>query len=247
MTLAIRGDRASALSLQLGSGTWLLAVARGFGRVGGVPTEGALLARLRAECQRRMRSPRFRRAIDRPQAAATALLAILARVNGALYASTASHDDYVTAAASLTAVLVVQRIAYVIHAGATAAYLARAGEIVPLCEDDAMDERPIAVLARAFAVGPVLDVVVTNARLIGGDAIVLLERRIAGESERRALLERLEAAEPGEQILVARFEDDAAVVTEAPRAAVMLPATIGRIFARVAAVIGFIAAAVIAH
>ena len=158
-------------------GTWLLAVARGFGQVGGTPTESALLARLRAECQRRMRSPRFRRAIDRPQAAATALLAILARVNGALYASTASHDDYVTAASSLTAVLVVQGVAYVIHAGATAAYLARAGDVVPLCEDDAMDDRPVAVLARAFAVAPVLDVVVTNARLVPGDAIVLLGRR----------------------------------------------------------------------
>ncbi|MFY9719411.1 MAG: hypothetical protein WAK16_07180 [Candidatus Cybelea sp.] len=194
-----------------------------------------------------MRSPRFRRAIDRPQAAATALLAILARVNGALYASTASHDDYVTAAASLTAVLVVQRVAYVIHAGATAAYLARGGDVVALCEDDAMDDRPVAVLARAFAIAPVLDVVVTNARLIGGDAIVLLGRRIAGENDRRALLDRLEAAEPGEQILVARFEDDAVAAFEAPRAAVALPAPILRILVSVAAAIVFIAAAVLAH
>jgi hypothetical protein len=247
VTLAIRGDRASCLSLQLGSGTWLLAVARGFGRVGGVPTESALLARLRAECLRRMRSPRFRRAIDRPQAAATALLAILARVNGALYANTASHEDYVTAAASLTAVLVVARIAYVIHAGATAAYLARAGDVVPLCEDDAMDDRPTAVLARAFAVAPVLDVVVTNARLIAGDAIVLLGRRIAGENERRTLLERLEAAEPGEQILVARFEDDSAVSTAVPAVTVTLPLPVARILARVGAAIAFIVAAVVAH
>ncbi len=247
MTLAIRGDRASCLSLQLSSGTWLLAVARGFGQVGGTPTESALLARLRAECQRRMRSPRFRRAIDRPQAAATALLAILARVNGALYASTASHDDYVTAASSLTAVLVVQRVAYVIHAGATAAYLARAGDVVPLCEDDAMDDRPVAVLARAFAVAPVLDVVVTNARLVPGDAIVLLGRRLASESERRTLFDRLEATEPGEQILVARFEDDAsAVVAELPKVGA-LPAAILRILVRVAAASGFIVAAVLAH
>ena len=77
MTLAIRGDRTSCLSLQLGPGTWLLAVARGFGQIGGAPTETALLSRLRLECQRRMRSPRFRRAIDRPQAAATAMLAIM--------------------------------------------------------------------------------------------------------------------------------------------------------------------------
>ena len=51
MTLAIRGDRTSCLSLQLGPGTWLLAVARGFGQIGGTPTETALLSRLRLECR----------------------------------------------------------------------------------------------------------------------------------------------------------------------------------------------------
>jgi hypothetical protein len=191
-----------------------------------------------------MRSARFRRAIDRPQAAATAMLAILGRVNGALYASTASHDDYVTAAASLTAVVVVQRFAYVIHAGATAAYLARAGEITPLCVDDGLDEQ-IAVLSRAFATGPALDVSVTNARLALGDAIVLLGRRVAGEAELRELLRRLEESEPAEQILVARFEDDAALAdprdagAHRPRAGLPLP--------WVLAAVGFLLAAVIAH
>ena len=74
MTLAIRGDRTSCLSLAARAATWLLAVARGFGSIGGVATESALLARLRAECERRMRSARFRRAIDRPRRAATAML-----------------------------------------------------------------------------------------------------------------------------------------------------------------------------
>jgi hypothetical protein len=242
MTLAIRGDRTSCLSLQLGPGTWLLAVARGFGRIDGLPTESAILARLRTECQHRLRSPRFRRAIDRPQAAATAMLAVLARVNGALYANTASHDDYVTAAASLTAAIVVQGFVYVIHAGATAAYLARAGDVTPLCDDDVMDERPIAVLARAFAAAPVLDVTVSSARLSPGDAIVLLGRRIAGESERRRLLERLEASEPGEQILVARFEEDAGALSEAPRHGGGSAGAIARVLVRAAAAIAFLAA-----
>lgn len=210
MTLAIRGDRTSSLSLQLGSGTWLLAVARGFGAIGGLSTESALLARLRSECQRRMRNPLFRRAIERPQTAATAMLSVLGRVNSVLHASSASHDDYITAAASLTAVIVVQRFAYVIHAGATAAYLAHEGEMTALCADDVMDDRRIAVLARAFAVAPSLDVTLSNLRLTAGDAIVLLGRRIADDSERRALLQLLEVSEPGDHVLVARFEEDAA-------------------------------------
>jgi hypothetical protein len=210
VTLAIRGDRTSSLSLQLGAGTWLLAVARGFGAIGGLSTEAALLARINSECQRRMRNPLFRRAIERPRTAATAMLSVLGRVNSALHACTASHDDYVTAAASLTAVVVVQRFAYVIHAGATAAYLAHGGEITPLCADDVMDDRRIAVLARAFAVAPSLDVTLSNARLTAGDAIVLLGRRIADDGERRALLELLEGSEPGDHVLVARFEEDVA-------------------------------------
>jgi hypothetical protein len=247
MTLAIRGDRTSSLSLQLGPGTWLLAVARGFGRVGGLPAEAALLDRLRAECQRRMRSPFFRRAIDRPQAAATAMLAVLSRVNETLFASTASHDDYVTAAASLTAIVVVQRVAYVIHAGATAAYLARDGEIAPLCVDDAMEERQIPVLARTFITGPSLDVTISNARLLPGDAIVLLGRRIAGELERASLMQRLQENEPGEQILVARFEEDA-VAANGGGAALRPFGRIGRAFAvGVLAAIGFLLAAVVAH
>jgi hypothetical protein len=246
MTLAIRGDRTSCLSLQVGPGTWLLAVARGFGQMGGLPIESALLARLRAECQGRMRSPHFRRAIDRPQAAATAMLAVLGRVNGVLHANTANHEDYVAAAASLTAVIIVQGLAYVIHAGATAAYLARAGAIASLCDDDVMEERPVPVLIRAFAAAPTLDVGISNVRLIPGDAIVLLGRRIAGASERRMLLDRLEASELGEQILVARFEEDAGAIFPVPSAS-LYTSTIARAFARIAAAIGFLTAAVLAH
>jgi hypothetical protein len=246
MTLAIRGDRTSCLSMQLGPGTWLLAVARGFGQMGGLPIESALLARLRAECQGRMRSPLFRRAIDRPQAAATAMLAVLGRVNGVLYANTANHEDYVTAAASLTAVIIVQGLAYVIHVGATAAYLARAGAIAPLCEDDVMEERPMPVLIRAFAAAPTLDVGISNVRLIPGDAIVLLGRRITGASERRTLLDRLEASELGEQILVARFEEDAGASSPA-RSSIFCTSNIARAVTLAAAAVVFLAAAVLAH
>jgi hypothetical protein len=232
--------------LQLGPGTWLLAVARGFGQMGGLPIESALLARLRAECQGRMRSPLFRRAIDRPQAAATAMLAVLGRVNAVLYANTANHDDYVRAAASLTAVIIVQGLAYVIQVGATAAYLARAGAIVPLCDDDVMEERPVPVLIRAFAAAPTLDVGISDVSLIPGDAIVLLGRRITGASERRTLLDRLEASELGEQILVARFEEDAGATAPAP-SVTLCASNIARAVTGIAAAIGFLAAVVLAH
>jgi len=242
MTLAIRGDRASCLSIQLANGTWLLAVARGFGRIGGVPAETALLGRLRAECRRRGRNPLFRRAVERPRTAATAILAVLTRINGALYASTASHDDYVTAAASLTAVLVVQRFAYVIHAGATAAYLARGETIVPLCAGDPGEETPLRVLSRAFAAAPALDVEITQTRLLRGDAIVLLGRRLP-EMDLTALLERLERDEACDQVLVARFDE------ESPRAPARRSHGRARasLVARIAAVIGLLAAAVLSH
>ncbi len=237
MTLAIRGDRTSCLSLQLGPRTWLLAIARGFGSIGGVATEGALLARLRAECERRTRSARFRSAVDRPQAAATAMHGVLARVNGDLYACTASHEDYITAASSLTAVVIVHGHAYVMHAGSTAAYLAREGEVMPLCRDDVFEERRGPLLVRAFAVAPVLDVTISSAMLAPGDAIVLLGRRIRGDAERRAVLASLAAGDPGEGVLIARFDRD----DVAPDARVAAPP---RARARIAAAIAFIVSAV---
>ncbi|MBV8117794.1 MAG: hypothetical protein JOZ01_07430, partial [Candidatus Eremiobacteraeota bacterium] len=127
------------MTMQLGPRTWLLAVTRGFGMVDGVPTERELLTLLRAECERRLRRERFRRAVDRPPAAATAVLAALARVNGEIYARTAGHDDYVTAACSFTAVLIVRGHAYVMHCGGTAAYLAHRGEITALSGADTFD------------------------------------------------------------------------------------------------------------
>jgi hypothetical protein len=211
-----------------------------------LPAETALLNRLRAECERRMHSARFRRAIDRPQAAATAMLSVLARVNGTLHASTPSHDDYVTAAASMTAVLVVAQFAYVIHAGATAAYLAHDGNVVPLCVDETLDDRSVPVVMRALISSPALDVSVTSAALTHGDAIVLLGRPLRDRSEREALLERLDAVDPGEHILVARFGDDAGV---RPQDRVEFANAVAEFawLARTGAAIGFLLAAVLTH
>ena len=211
MDVAIRGDRASCLTMQLGPRTWLLAVTRGFGSVAGVPTERALLAELRAECERRLRRERFRRAVDRPPSAATAVLAALARVNSELYARTAGHDDYVTAACSLTAVLIVRGHAFVMHCGATAAYLAHGGDVIALSGDDTFDDAGLPLLSRALGTSTSLDVAVSSVLLDAGDIVILLGRRVPGDVDRRSLIAHVESAEPGDHVLVARFErDDAA-------------------------------------
>ncbi len=238
MDVAIRGDRASCLTMQLGQRTWLLAVTRGFGAVDGVPTERALLAALRTECERRLRSERFRRAVDRPHAAATAVLAALARVNGELFARTPGHDDYVTAASSLTAALIVRGHAYVMHCGGTAAYLAHRGEVAALSGDDTFEDAALPVLSRAIGTTAALDVSVSSVTLDEGDVVVLLGHRVPGDVDRRALIAHVESADPIEHVLVARFErddasDDGDAETARPRFTVKI-VTVVRVAAAIA-------------
>lgn len=199
--------------MRLGPRTWLLAMTRGFGAVNGVPTDRALLAELRAQCERRLRRERFRRAVDRPAAAATAVLAAIARANAEIHARTPGHDDYVPAACSFTAVLVVRANAYVMHCGATAAYLAHGAEVIPLSGNDVFEDSGLPVLSRALGTSTALDVALTSVSLDAGDVVVLLGRRVGGHLDRRSLAAHLESADPDEHVLVARFErDDASEV-----------------------------------
>lgn len=208
MDVAIRGDRASCLTMQLGPRTWFFALARGFGSVDGMPVERALLTRLRTECERRMRGERFRRAVDRPHAAATAVLAALARVNGDLYVRAAANDDYVTAASSFTAALIVRGRAYVMHAGGTAAYLAHRGDVVALSGDDIFEDADLPLLGRTLATTPNLDVAVSSVELDPGDVLVLVGHRVPGDVDRRALIAHVESTDSNERVLVVRFESD---------------------------------------
>jgi hypothetical protein len=205
------------------------------------------LTRLRAECERRLRSERFRRAVDRPHAAATAVLAALARVNSELHARTAGHEDYVTAAASLTAALVVRGRAYVMHAGGTAAYLAHRGEVVALSGDDTFEETPTPLLARALGTTPTLDVAVSSVMLDEGDVIILCGRRVPGDVDRRALIAHVETADPAEHLLVARFEHDDASDSGVEAVASLRPWHVAASVARIAAAIGFVFAMVFAR
>lgn len=241
MNVAIRGDRASCLTMQLGPRTWFLAVTRGFGTVDGVPIERALLARLRGECERRLRSDRFRRAVDRPQAAATAILAVLSRANSDLYARTAGHDDYVPAAASLTAALIVRGRAYVLHAGGTAAYFAHGGDIVALSGDDTFDDAAVPLLAGSLGTTSTLDVGVSSVILDEGDAIILVGRRAPAGVDKHAFFSGIERSDSGERVLVARFERADATAEKAEP----MPALRPRLYAAIAgigAAIGFLVA-----
>jgi len=230
--------------MQLGPRTWFFALSRGFGSVDGLPVERALLERLRQECERRLRGDRFRRAIDRPHAAATAVLAALSRVNGELYVRAAAHDDYVSAAASFTAALIVRGRAYVMHAGGTAAYLAHHGDVVALSGEDLFEESGRPLLGRTLGTTPSLDVAVSSVALCEGDVIVLVGHRVPGEIDRAALIAHVERSGPSERVLVVRFERDDACAVDADecervsRRAVRL----APLFARVAAALAFILA-----
>jgi serine/threonine protein phosphatase PrpC len=204
--VAIRGDRASCLSLQLGARSWLFAVARGFGTIDGAAAAPATLARIRGECERRLKGERFRRAIERPQAAATAILGVLSRVNGDVFSRSAAHDDYVTAGCSLTATLVVSGHAYVMHSGGTAAYLAHKGEVSALTAEDALDGAT-PLLSRALGTTSSLDVSVSSVSVDAGDVMILMGHRVRGDVDRRALIAHVEEAGANEHMLVVRFDD----------------------------------------
>lgn len=206
MDVAIRGDLASCLTLRLSPSTWVFAIARGFGDVDGVPIARAALTRLENECRKRTRSERRRRGLLRSHAAAGMLSGALARVNGALYLRSAGHDDYVPAACSLSAALVISERAYVAHAGSTAAYLVHAHDIVPLTRGDTFEEKDKApVLARALGVGPALTFTVSSTPLEGGDLLVFCGHRIRTTTDPQRFIEFLESGAE-DQVLRVRYE-----------------------------------------
>lgn len=214
MDVAIRGDRATCLSMQLGPRSWVFAVARGFGNVDGAPAAQCALEHLRAECERRLRTERFRRAVDRVQAAPTALLAVLSRVNGEIFSRGASHADYVTAGCSMTLALVVRGYACVMHSGGTAAYLAHRGEVTALTGEDGLSDAPTELLGRALGTSSSLDVSVKSVSFAAGDVMILLGHRVRGDVDRRAIVEHVERAGENEHMLVVRFDESDRAIEE---------------------------------
>jgi hypothetical protein len=133
------------------------------------------------------------------------------------------------------------------HAGGTAAYLAHRGEVVALSGDDTFDDAPMPLLARALGTTPTLDVAVSSVMLDEGDVIILCGRRVPGEIDRRALIAHVEAADPQEHLLVARFEHDDASETGPEAVAAWRPLHVAASLARIAAAIGFVLTMVFAR
>ncbi len=214
MDVAIRGDLASCLTLRLAPSTWIFAIARGFGSIDGVPIARAALGRLEAECRRRSRGEARKRRLQRSHAAAGTLCGALARVNGALYLRSTGNDDYVAAACSLSAALVVCNRAYVAHAGSTAVYLAHGGNVVALTGGDAFDDAGSLVLARALGIAPSLTFTVSSIALESGDVLALCGHRVSPAPDSAHFIEALDSG-PEENVLRVRYEpsDDAQPAT----------------------------------
>ncbi|HKU68244.1 MAG TPA: hypothetical protein VJP85_10750 [Candidatus Baltobacteraceae bacterium] len=200
MNVAISGDRGSCVTQPLAPQTYLFAIAHGFGSVEGEPIAANVLERLRGDMQRRVR---------RAKNPKNLLANALCRVNDEIHARTASHEDYVTAGCSATAVLLIENRAFLAHAGSTGAYLARDGYVVSLTKNDAFEiEGTVPILTRAIGVAPTIDVAACSFTLNEGDTLVLTGRRLHEADERRRLAECLNSGAQGaagEQMVIVRF------------------------------------------
>ncbi len=175
MGVALTGDRAARVSIALGSGAQLLAVAEGFGRIDGVPVANAALQRLRLAFERHRRGDRIARALERPESAAALLCGSVSRLNDEIYARGASHADFVSAGCSLTAVLLVGNRATAAHLGATAAYLTRDGHSRALTTRHVVEDLPVRLLTRALGAQPVCEPSMASFDIDDGDSLVLTD------------------------------------------------------------------------
>lgn len=211
MNIAVSGNRGSCLSQRLSEGTYLVAVANGFGRIAGEGIAPLALSRLRAEIEGRIRRGLLRRSSLRTRSVTTALASVFAKINADLHARSTSHDDYVTAGCSMTAGLLIGDRAYLAHVGTTAAYLARGGYAVALTKTDAFDaEGALPVLTRALGANTSIETGVCAFALSDGDSLVLTGHRLREPQDRRRLAECLsygaQSGASGDQMLVIRYE-----------------------------------------
>lgn len=216
MDVAIRGDLASCLTLRLGPSMWVFAIARGFGEIDGAPIARVALARLESECRRRARGESRRKRLLRSHAAAGALCGSLGRVNGALYLRSAGNDDYVPAACSLSAVLVVRNRAYVAHAGSTAVYLVHGASVAALTGGDVFDDAGCPVLARALGVAPALAFSVCSIALECGDVLALCGHAMPERCDASTFVESLDTGAE-EHVLRVRYEPSDETPPATPR------------------------------
>lgn len=187
MNVAVSGDRGCCLSERLASDAYIFAVANGFGRIDGVPAAALALHGLRRELERRAHSTRFRKLRHRSRTVVAALTSAILHVNSEIHARSASHEDYVTAAASLTAVLLIGSRVYLAHIGSTAGYLARNGSMVLLTHNDAFDDAGLPVLVAALGLAHSLAPAISVFALAEGDTLVLAGRALPQNAERMVI------------------------------------------------------------
>ena len=215
MDVAISGDRSSCLTQELAPGTFLFAVAHGFGRIDGQPVAPIVLSRLRSEFERRTRGRRLRRALTRPKGVTGILIAAFNRINEEVHARSASHEDYITAGCSVTAALLLEDRAYLSHVGSTAAYLARDGYVVSLTKIDAFESNGLQVLTRAIGTANALEMSICSFSLSAGDSLLLSGRRLTQEE--------IKAGAPAEQLLVVHYTPAEPALSELPKAHARVP------------------------
>ena len=174
MNVAVNGERTSLLTRQLRSGAFLFAVAQGFGVIDGEPAPRRALVRIAEELERAARYDYLRRTAGNPRREAALLRCAVDAANAYVHGRSASHDDYVTAACSFTAILLVETRAYVAHAGSTSAYVARAGALASLTRNTTFeDSSAVPVVLDALGLTNVLRLPVKALTIADGDALIL--------------------------------------------------------------------------
>lgn len=184
MNVAVSGDRECCLSTRLWPDGYVFAVANGFGQIDGAPAAELALQGLRHELERRARSTRLRKQRHRSRTIVAALRSAIMHVNNDMHARSASHEDYVTAAASLTVALLIGSRVYLAHVGSTAAYLSRNGLTGVLTREDAFEDTALPVLLNAFGLARFVEPAISVFTLVDGDALVLAGRPLPKRAER---------------------------------------------------------------
>ncbi len=122
---------------QLHRNVTLLAIADGFGRIHGASAASIALDAIREGTRRELQAaipPRSLTGAD----VRDVLIASFGQANDALLRSSGGGDDYVSAASTCTAVLIVSNQAFIAHIGDSRAYLFRRGELVQLTTDESI-------------------------------------------------------------------------------------------------------------
>jgi serine/threonine protein phosphatase PrpC len=163
----------------LAPGIALLVLAEGFGRVRGRPATEVAVLEVRNALRRRVRSD--------GRNAKAALLAAFSRANANVFARSGTSYDFVAAAASISAALLVGGRAHIAHIGATSVYLSRNQSLLALGDDglstggqtstrtSTLRTEPLAGYVLMYALGAqsTIEPTYASTQLMHGDSLVL--------------------------------------------------------------------------